>query len=99
MGCVVQQDRAEDGLLGVDVGGQSGVETRQVGGGGHRESLRWKDAAVLGRKTRMKVENRPHPGEVQDRESSTRRPLGVPGKVPAYCEITIADVLVNVNVL
>ena len=38
VGSVVQQDGAEDGFLGVDVGGQTGVE-REVGDGGHFESL------------------------------------------------------------
>ena len=34
VGGVVQQDGAEDGFFGVDIGGQSGVK-RQVGDGGH----------------------------------------------------------------
>ncbi len=37
---IVQQNGAENGLLGVDIGGQSGVEARQVGNGGHRKSRR-----------------------------------------------------------
>jgi hypothetical protein len=38
---VVEQDRAQDGLLGVDVGGQSGVEAPEIRNGGHVVALRY----------------------------------------------------------
>ncbi len=38
VGGVVEQDGAEDGLFGIDIGRQSGVK-RQIGDGGHEMSL------------------------------------------------------------
>ena len=47
VGGVIQQDRAQDGLLRVDVRGQSGIQS-EIGDGGHRDECRAIPGSRLG---------------------------------------------------
>ena len=69
VGGVVQQDGAENGFFGFDVGGQAGVES-QVGKGGHIEESR-RTRGPAGRTPAEEIEEKPSP-------SAAHRAQGLP---------------------